>query len=364
MRSVVLLSALLLVLPLRARAEDPNALAGTEAVAPELLRGRSLVLERGNCSVDAPPGFQWLASPGMTEKHPEVRMFLCRDAKQSNIFMLQVYDKTFAPLDTKGMDDFLTGAQGSMEQQGWKFQGRDFKPSLVPIDGSSFRFSVKLLRKDGQTLYWVGYVATAQRMYCLSSMQLEPGERAEFNAFAKSFKLLAPVSSSRGLLHFLPYVLLSLVVGSVVVFIQTKREQKAKGEAVAKASAGDDDDDDVTDAFKPQPIVPSKSKAKSVEPARKEKTATKPAPGPAATKGETRRDERPASYEKTRPDEDSRGRRRPDEDSRQRGAPTPAAKAPPPPADRERRERRPDEKSDRERGDRPRRDEKHERPFG
>src|SRR4051794_37671803 len=122
MRTAALVVAATLLVPFAARAEEPGAIAGTEPVALELLKGRSLVLEQGNCAVDAPGGFEWLASPGMTEKHPEVRMFLCRDSQQSQIFMLQVYDRNFAALDAKGMEEFLNGAQGSMEQQGWKFQ--------------------------------------------------------------------------------------------------------------------------------------------------------------------------------------------------------------------------------------------------
>lgn len=341
---------LLLVVPVAARAEDPAQPAGTEPVAAELLKGRSLVLEQGNCSVDAPGGFEWLASPGMTEKHPEVRMFLCRDGKQSQIFMLQVYDKVFATLDAKGMDEFLTGAQGSMEQQGWKFQKKDWKPAKIPLEGSSYRFTVQLLRKDGQTLYWIGYVSTAQRMYCLSSMQLEDGERPEFNSFVKSFKLLKPVSSPGRVGSLLPYIALSFIVGSVVVFVNSKRQKKDEAAEKAKGGGGggpaseEDDEDDVTDAFKVQPIIPSgKGKTRrDVEPPAKEKTKTRTASKP--TKPETRRDERPA---KPRAEDDRRERR--DERS-DRGRD-------------EKSDRGRDEKSDRGR-ERPRRDDKNERPFG
>lgn len=253
------LAASLLVLAQPLRAEDPPPPPGTEAVAPELLHGRTLYLEKANCSVDAPPGYEWLASPGMTEKHPEVRMFLCRDPRENRIFMVQVYDKGFASLDEKGMDEFIQGARGSMEQQGWKFLETKKSPAALPIEQSSFSFQVKLLRKDGQEIHWVGYVGTAQKMYCVSAMQLEPGERPEFHAFVKSFKLLHPVSKLGSWIGLLPYVLLSLVVGSAVVFISQRQAAKAAAAKPAAAAAADEDDEsDETDAFKPKPIVPSK----------------------------------------------------------------------------------------------------------
>jgi hypothetical protein len=294
-----------------AHGEEPALPQGTEPIAPELLKGRTLVLENGNCSVEAPHGFEWLASPGMTEKHPEVHMFLCRDPEQSRIFMLQVYDKGFSVLDAKGMDDFLSGARGSMEQQDWKFLETQKKEAAIPLPESSYHFSVKLLRgKDHQEIFWVGYVATAQKMYCLSAMQLEAGDRPEFNQFVRSFKLLHAPPSPGVVLPLIPYALLSMSVGFFVVFLARRRQKAAESDAEKEleeilASEGDvEDDDDETDAFKPKPIVPAKPKVKAREKARAAKPVEEP---PAKPAKEPRRDR-----ERTRPDEDSRGRKRPE----------------------------------------------------
>jgi hypothetical protein len=155
-------------------------------------------------------------------------------------------------------------------------------------------------------------------MYCLSSMQLESGERAEFHSFVRSFKLLKPVSIWWTVGPYVPYLILSMFVGTVVVFI-TNRKSRVGEEKPAAVAEADPDESDETDAFKPKPIVPSKEKARKEE---KEKTA-----------GVTRRDvERPAKPSK------GTSKPKPDEDSGKKGKP------------------RRDERSDRPRKD--------ERPFG
>jgi hypothetical protein len=317
MRSLVVLLAVCLPATFARAQEDPAAPA-RHPVSPELLRGHTLYLESVNCTVDAPTGFDWQASPEMSEKHPEVQMFLCKDPRESRIFMLQVYTQGFATLDEKGMDDFLGGAKGSMEKQGWKFLATSKERTAFPVEESSFRFSVKLLRtKDNVEIYWVGYVATAQHMYCLSSMQLESGERAEFHSFVRSFKLLHPLSFLWKVWPFLPYLVLSMFVGTVVVFI-TNRKSRVENEKPAAADDADPDESSETDAFKPKPILPSKEKSRKEE----KKTA-----------GVTRRDAE-------RPEKPSRGtsKAKPDEESGKKSKP--------------RRDERPD---------RPRKD---ERPFG
>ena len=51
--------------------------------------------------------------------------------------MLQIYDKNFLTLDAKGMDEFLTGAQNSMEQKGWKFQSKKHERCYKSLQRSS-----------------------------------------------------------------------------------------------------------------------------------------------------------------------------------------------------------------------------------
>ncbi len=306
MRGLVVLLAICFPASLACAQEDPTGQV-RHPVSPDLLRGHTLYLESGNCSIDAPTGFDWQASPEMSEKHPEVEMFLCKDPRESRIFMVQVYSQGFATLDEKGMDDFLQGAKGSMEKQGWKFLQTSKERAAFPIEESSFRFSVKLLRvKDNVEIYWVGYVATARHMYCLSSMQLESGERAEFHSFVRSFKLLKPISLFWTVGPYVPYLLLSMFVGTVVVFI-TNRKAKDVGEKPAAVAEADPDESDETDAFKPKPIVPSKEKSRKEEKAR--------------TAGPTRRDvERPVKpskgTSKAKPDEDSEKKTRPRHDER------------------------------------------------
>src|SRR5262245_54812049 len=117
MRSVVLASVLVALLAVEVRGQE---VPGTETIDPDsdLLERRKLVYAKGNFSIEAPEGFDWLDAVAFTKEHPEVRMFLCRGKELSQIFMVQVYDRSFAKLDRKGAKEFLDGAQGSMEKQG------------------------------------------------------------------------------------------------------------------------------------------------------------------------------------------------------------------------------------------------------
>jgi len=146
-----------------------------------------------------------------------------------------------------------------------------------------------------------GYVAKAGRFYLASSLQAEDGELAEFNTFARSFKLLheAPPDEGSGSGSFIGRVILGATVSLVVVLFMQWRQRKAarKGEKAEAAADDKDDEDDDTDAFKPKPIKDPLRSRKGPEPIEPQ------------SRGKTRRDApRP---EKPLPDEDSKKRGKP-----------------------------------------------------
>jgi hypothetical protein len=274
---------------------DPD-LPGTEPVPTELLRGRTLVLESLNCQIDGPGGFTWLVGPPVAQ-HPELHTFICRDKEQNHVFQLEVFDIGGGKLDEAGAEDFLKGFCKSREAD-WDITPTPIKPATLGAN-EAFRVFLKIVRKKNkQGLTWVGYVAKAQRFYLVSSLQAEEQELAEFNAFARSFKLLhavppdeAPSSGS-----FMGRVILGATVSLfVVLLMQWLQRRAARKGTEAKAEEEPEDEDDETDAFKPKPVkdpFQSKKKPEPIEP---------------QSKGRTRRDApRP---EKPRPDEDSRPRK-------------------------------------------------------
>jgi len=133
--------------------------------------------------------------------------------------MLQVYDKNFAALDAKGMDEVperrpgLDGAAGLEVPEPAKFD-----PAKIPSRRARSASPVRLLRKGRADALLdrlrldraAADVLTASRR-CSS----EDGERPEFNAFVKSFKLLSRLEVGP-LLAYLPFIALSFFVGTAV----------------------------------------------------------------------------------------------------------------------------------------------------
>jgi hypothetical protein len=313
-----------------ARGEDTAPPKGYEPVPPALLKGRALVFEAGNCSVEAPPGFEWVASAGLAAAHPEVHMFLCHDAEQ--VYTLQVYDQGVAKLDAASMAEFLNGAKGSMEQQAYTFLDTRSNEAAVPIPGSSFRFVARMRHqagsapeaKAGSEVNWIGYATCAGKMYVLSVMQAEAADRPEFNQLVRSFKLLhePPPPPGRGSLG--AYVIMGLVVSSLVAAIGRRQQRRAevreKDAILASRGAEDavgdgDDEDDDTDAFTPRPIAkkgaPSPPKrARPREEERPRERAKKPEARPAPAKEPTRGGREGAEPPPRGPDRDSRRKKR------------------------------------------------------
>jgi hypothetical protein len=185
-----LLAALVAIVALAglSRGEEPQ---GTPVPASQL-RGRTLVLEAQNCTIDAPgASWDWVAMPS---SEPNL-VFQCRPPGQGEVYVFQVWTVGSDKLDEKVLAEFNDTAAKEREKTGDKVSAKVAAPSSLPLGGSSYRFSVKLVHPNGAIEYLHGYLAGAGKLYVFAALTRDDKDSELFKGFVTSFRLLRPVSS-------------------------------------------------------------------------------------------------------------------------------------------------------------------------
>ena len=166
-----------------------SQLQSFEPVPSELLRGRRLLVENYNRTVDAPgEGWVWLrsaASPPDSEHSPPRRYYVVHPEQPHAFSFYTLDDDSWRKPPTRA---YMTGLRDRFQRE-LKAAGSsllDFRssPSDKPMP-SSYRFSYRVVKKGNPHSFVYGYLGGAWVKYIFlvkTSSQVEPPLFAEFAA--------------------------------------------------------------------------------------------------------------------------------------------------------------------------------------
>ncbi len=179
-------AALVLVLVL----DFSSALAqDLEPIDPALLQGQRLVLDKLNCSIEA-PNDEWQWTGKLPQTDPTVHAYVCQ-SRAGETLTLRVRSGDHPDLNDLTAGDALASTALPYEAQGL-FVSLDRRDRAdMPVPGKSYFFESRVTNKAG-TGYLFGYLGSGIFLYEVSALVGYPEEPAWLGACASSFKLLRP----------------------------------------------------------------------------------------------------------------------------------------------------------------------------
>jgi len=160
-----------------------------EAPADQV-RGRVLVAGHLNFSVEAPDdGWHWLIAGGTEGLRPKQAIYVCEQVETGRRFAVTVIEQVLGELEPKAM---ATGFTEGAKREGWEIESVSSEPSDVPRPGA-VRASWRGHQPGGSPVTTYVYAATARIGYTLLYQGPEATEPADFQTFARSFRLLRDV---------------------------------------------------------------------------------------------------------------------------------------------------------------------------
>ncbi len=187
-------------------------------VQPSELKGRTLVLERFNVTVDAPSGeWRWMKAPQPEDKDSVRTTYVCEQATTGRRFALTIIN---AGVDAADRSTVVTSMVDGARRAGYAVEVLsstvDDSPSPRSVHGS-WRTSLP----DGSSLTTHVCFVAARLGYIFLYQGVEASTPQDFRAFVGSFRLLRPVlppGSGARLRTTIYYVLLVFGAGVAVVW--------------------------------------------------------------------------------------------------------------------------------------------------
>lgn len=207
---------------------------GETPVPAPVIESRTLTDQAYGFSVEAPgEGWKW------TEvENPRGRSFTVEPPDGASLFFVAAAD---VPLPEDGgdfMKGYVQGLREPLEKSGWTVRDVRYEPSGIPFQGA-YRLVMRMSSPDGEERTFFNYVVPQGRMYSLHVFATEGAEPPEFQAFAASFKLLAPPVSPeaerirRSAVFYSYLILLGLVTGICWIVNKALGRPKLNGARIA-----------------------------------------------------------------------------------------------------------------------------------
>jgi hypothetical protein len=198
-------------------------------VPPEMIRGRTLVVERANFSIELPgEGWQWEQLLNPTHPAPDsLGTYLAVNPQTKAYYIVTLPGGKVDHID----DEFVRGGMAAVRDRSPEAkESLRYGRSDIPIPGSlRYRFEQSYPNVGRQHTY--AYTIATGTVVMLLDITPEAEEPADFTRFVKSFRLLRPIAAG-GVESFkeptstIPGYFAVLLVGAGIAALVNKRKKR------------------------------------------------------------------------------------------------------------------------------------------